>query len=122
MKWRYIKWKQEPTMECPSCKEITFEHTNTFSGPEHKDLEYICSSCNEVTYFNVFCKPNHNDEIKRLKDELNAYHDFYVDASHFIDIETSIEVPISRNTRQEAWNLLLLAYSEVQQWEQDCED
>ena len=46
-------WKQEPTMECPSCKEIEFEHTDTLTGQGKSTLEYNCKSCGELGYFDA---------------------------------------------------------------------
>jgi len=46
-------WKQEPTMECPNCKEIEFEHTDTLTGQGKSTLEYNCKSCGELGYFDA---------------------------------------------------------------------
>jgi len=43
--------KKEPTMECPSCKEIEFEHTDTLRGQGKVTLEYTCNSCGELAYW-----------------------------------------------------------------------
>ena len=44
-------WKPQPTMECPSCKEIEFEHVDTLAGGKVDVLEYKCGSCGEVGFF-----------------------------------------------------------------------
>ncbi len=43
--------KTQPTMECPSCKEIEFEHIDTLTGQGKSTLEYKCNSCGEIGYF-----------------------------------------------------------------------
>ena len=45
-------WKQKPTMECPNCGEITFEHTDTLTGQGKSTLEYTCRNCRELGYYN----------------------------------------------------------------------
>ena len=43
---------KQPVMECPSCKEIEFEHIDTLTAAGEKDvLEYRCSSCGEYQTF-----------------------------------------------------------------------
>jgi len=42
---------RQPTMECPHCKEIEFEHIDTLRGQGKVTLEYLCKSCNEIGYF-----------------------------------------------------------------------
>lgn len=56
-----MNWKQLPTMECPSCSEIEFEHIDTLRGSANQPavLEYKCNSCGETGYF---------DETRRLKE------------------------------------------------------
>jgi hypothetical protein len=46
----YNSWKQEKTMECPRCKEISFEHKDTLVGPKVRTLEFECP-CGELGYF-----------------------------------------------------------------------
>jgi len=48
-----MNWKQEPTMECPSCKEIEFEHVDTLVGQGKETLEYVCGSCSEIGFFDA---------------------------------------------------------------------
>ena len=41
-----------PTMECPRCKEIEFEHIDTLTAKGKSDiLEYKCSVCGEYATF-----------------------------------------------------------------------
>jgi len=43
---------KQPVMECPSCKEIEFEHIDTLTAAGEKDvLEYRCGSCGEYATF-----------------------------------------------------------------------
>ena len=42
---------KQPTMECPTCKEIEFEHTGTSYEGERRTLEYTCMDCNAVYYY-----------------------------------------------------------------------
>lgn len=39
-----------PTMECPACKEIEFKHVDTLVGKNRTTLEYRCI-CGEVGFF-----------------------------------------------------------------------
>lgn len=44
--------KTNPTMECPNCKEIEFEHIDTLTAKGKSDiLEYKCSACGEYATF-----------------------------------------------------------------------
>jgi transposase-like protein len=49
--------KQEPTMECPYCKEIEFEHIDTLVGQGKRTLEYKCNDCQQIAYFDEKDKP-----------------------------------------------------------------
>ena len=42
---------REPKMECPRCKQITFEHTDTRYFIATRTLEFTCSNCGELGYF-----------------------------------------------------------------------
>ena len=48
-----MSWKQEPTMECPRCGEISFVHTDTLVGQGYITLEYNCDDCHELAYFDA---------------------------------------------------------------------
>lgn len=53
-------FKQKPTMECPSCKNIEFCHIDSLLGQDKRTLEYKCNSCGEIGYFD-------DDNYKGLK-------------------------------------------------------
>ena len=40
-----------PTMECPACGEIEFEHTGTKYASDRRTLEYTCATCHTVGYY-----------------------------------------------------------------------
>ena len=42
--------RKEPTIECPRCGEISFEHTDTLVGQGKRTLEFTCV-CGELGYF-----------------------------------------------------------------------
>lgn len=60
-----MNWKPQPTMECPSCKEIEFEHVDTLAGKGQVDvLEYKCGSCGEIGFF---------DDLLLLEEQKNQW-------------------------------------------------
>ena len=44
-------WRAEPTMECPDCGELTYEHVATTYSKRGKTLEYECASCPSFGFF-----------------------------------------------------------------------
>ena len=48
-----MSFQQEPTMECPHCKELEFEHIDTLRGQGRITLEYECGRCKEIAYFDA---------------------------------------------------------------------
>jgi hypothetical protein len=54
--------KQEPTMECPYCKEIEFEHIDTLTGQGKRTLEYKCNDCQQIAYFDESDDEQNNEE------------------------------------------------------------
>ena len=61
-------WNPQPTMECPSCSEIEFEHIDTLGGLKGQSdvLEYKCNSCGEIGYFDG--SESLNEAEKQLQD------------------------------------------------------
>ena len=61
-----MSWHQEPTMECPTCKEIEFEHIDTIVGKDGWTYEYECRSCHQIGFFDEMF-PGTREALDKLR-------------------------------------------------------
>ena len=62
--------KKQDNLECPNCGEIEFEHLNTAIRCSYITLEYECTLCHEIGFFDetrpevIFVKWEREDELE----------------------------------------------------------
>jgi len=125
-------WIQEEPMECPHCKG-TYTHVDTEVYDGYKTLEYNCTECPAFGFFDEklpkevidgagLLIEKLMDDLKTLKTQLefteyerDMYWEVYLAAEDVVDLDNMTGVPIKSDTRQKAWDSLIMTLEDCQQ-------
>ena len=130
-------------MECPHCKEISYTHVDTEVHDGYKTLEYNCTECHGFGFFDEkLPKETVNDkladeievlrgvgdliedlkkavsfienELRFTEYERDMYWEVYLAAEDVVDLDNMTGVPIKSDTRQKAWDSLIMTIEKCQ--------
>ena len=119
-------------MRCPHCKEISYTHVDTEVHDGYKTLEYNCTECHGFGFFDEklpkevidgagLLIEKLMDDLKTLKTQLefteyerDMYWEVYLAAEDVVDLDNMTGVPIKSDTRQKAWDSLIMTIEECQ--------
>ena len=133
-----VTWKQQPTMECPDCKEISYVHVDTEVFDTYKTLEYNCYECQAFGFFDekkeeketingaalvieqqMIVIDKLKEELLEVKDQVEREHQVVIAAEDFVYLETVSGVPISKDSRKKALKSLIMEVEAYEEWREE---